>query len=422
MPSLSGQPTSFSKEVAPIFQRHCVGCHKEGKAKGKFRLDTYEELMKDLEPGDLESELFFRITTDDKEERMPAEADPLPNAEIALVRKWISEGARYDSEDPKAKLTTIVPMEKHPAAPTSYPRPLGVTAMVFGKEGVELFTSGYHEILVWNVEDGTLSRRIANNGQRTYGLALSPDGAYLAAATGAPGQAGEVRVFEAASGKAIATPFRGDDVVLTVAFDPAGKRLALGGADGKLRVVETGSWRETLLLAAHSDWLTAVAWHQDGERLATASRDHTAKVYDVAEGKRISTFSGHAEAVRAVAFHPNGEEVLSSGDHGHVYLWKINDGKKSADRAKFDGPALRLSKAESGFFAAAPGGFAVQFQLADQKKLREFKVAPRGGAEAPTVSACAAEGPWLAVGTLDGRVSLFKVESGELERAFVAKP
>ena len=43
----SAEVVSFSREVAPILQRQCVACHKEGKAKGKYRLDTYEQLRKE---------------------------------------------------------------------------------------------------------------------------------------------------------------------------------------------------------------------------------------------------------------------------------------------------------------------------------------------------------------------------------------
>ena len=413
---------SFSREVAPLLQRHCVACHKEGKAKGKYRLDTYEELRKELEPGDLESELLFRLTTEDEEERMPAEADPLPPAEIDVIRKWVKEGAKYDGGDPKAPLASVIPVKDHPSSPPSYPRPLGVTAMVFGTNGEKLYTGGYHEILVWNPEDGSLLGRIPNNGQRTYGLSLSPDGMQLAAATGAPGRAGEVRVFQTGSGEVLATPFRGDDTILAVAYGQSGKRLAFGGVDGKLRIVETDTWRESLVVSSHSDWLTAVRWHPDGKQVATASRDKTAKVYDVTSGKRVSTFSGHPESVRAVDFHSNGREVLSSGDHGHLFLWRIEDGRKIADRAKFEGPILRFLHGGKGLFVSAPGGVVVQFNPEDHKRLREFKIEPPEGTEVPIISSLAAHGRWLAVGTLKGKVEVFDTESGERRMIFLAKP
>ena len=64
----------------------------------------------------------------------------------------------------------------------------------------------------------------------------------------------------------------------------------------------------------------------------------------------------------------------------------------------------------------------MQFQLEDQKRVREFRVDAEEGAEAPTIGSLATNGGLLAVGTLDGRVSLFEVESGELLRSFSAKP
>ena len=418
----SAEGVSFSREVAPILQQQCVACHKEGKAKGKYRLDTYEQLRKELDPGDLETELFHRITTDDVEDRMPVDADPLENDEIGLIRRWIVEGAIYDGEDPQALLSSIIPQRAHPSAPATYPRPLGVTAMVFGQEGRRLYTGGYHEILVWDPDSGALLDRIPDNGQRSYGLALSPDGKTLAAATGAPGQAGEVRIFDSRSGRVLATPFRGDDTVLAIGFSPDGKVLAFGGVDGKLRLFETGKWTALLEVGAHSDWLTALSWRRDGKQIATASRDKTAKVHDVTTGKRVSTFSGHPEAVRAITFHPNGGELLSTGDHGHLFLWRSEDGKKVADRARFEGAVLRLVEADHGFFATTPGGVVVQFNPKDQKRLQEFKVAPQKGAEAPTIASCASWASLLAVGARDGRVAIFDAETGEQRAIFMAKP
>lgn len=419
---VSAEIVSFSREVAPILQRQCVACHKEGKAKGKYRLDTYEQLRKELDPGDLETELLHRVTTDDTEERMPVDADPLEDDEISVIRRWIVEGAKYDGEDPNALLSAIIPMQGHPKAPSSYPRPLGVTAMVFGPRGEKLYTGGYHEILVWNPKDGALLARIPNNGQRSYGLALSPDGKMLAAATGDPGQAGEVRVFDNQSGRILATPFRGSDTLLAVGFSPDGRTLAFGGVDGKLRLFQTEKWTEVLAIDSHSDWLTALSWNREGNQVATASRDKTAKVYDVITGKRVSTFSGHPEAVRGIAFHSNGKEVLSTGDHGHLFVWGSDNGKKVADRAKFGGPVLRFVEGSRGFFATTPGGVVVQFDAEKQKRLQEFKIVSQTGAEAPTISSCTSWEPMLAVGTLDGRVIIFDTETGNQRTIFVAKP
>jgi hypothetical protein len=411
---------SFSRDVAPIFQRHCVGCHREGKSKGKYRIDSYADAMKAVVAGNVaDSEVFYRITTDDGDDRMPVDADPLPKAGITLIREWIEQGAEYDADDPDALLSAIVPLEPHPPAPDVYPRPIPVTAMVWAKDGEELVTGGYHELLVWDVNRGQLLRRIPDNGQRTYDLSLSPNGRWLAAATGAPGQLGELRIFDAETGEVLATPVRLDDVALCAAFSPDGSRLAFGGSDGKLRVFDTESWKEQFVLTAHSDWINALSWNQDGSRLATGSRDKTAKVFDASgDGKRLITFSGHTEAVRGVAFHPNGGDVLSCGDDGLFLKWNIENGKKTADVAEFEDSVYRLVTSDAGYFLIESNS-CVQFALAEgHKRIREFNLQrPIGG-----LTECAVHDSRFAVGTFDGRVVTLDVTEQEEVGSFFAAP
>src|SRR6476646_8989047 len=100
----SAAPVSFSKDVAPILLANCQTCHGPDKAKGKYRLHTFEQLLRS---GDSDhppvvagnpsrSEMFQRLITADAEERMPQKADPLPREQIVLIERWITEGARFD--------------------------------------------------------------------------------------------------------------------------------------------------------------------------------------------------------------------------------------------------------------------------------------------------------------------------------------
>lgn len=91
----------YADIVAPIFERRCVQCHKEGKAKSKFRMDTYELLVKGgkedagLVPGDAaKSNIVVRMELpEDDEERMPPEGKHIEDAEIAVIKWWIDSGA-----------------------------------------------------------------------------------------------------------------------------------------------------------------------------------------------------------------------------------------------------------------------------------------------------------------------------------------
>lgn len=92
----------YTSVVAPILEQRCVQCHKEGKSKGKFRMDTYELLVKGgsegpgLVPGkSAESAIIVRIELpEDDEEHMPPEGKPdIEDPEAAIVKWWIDNGA-----------------------------------------------------------------------------------------------------------------------------------------------------------------------------------------------------------------------------------------------------------------------------------------------------------------------------------------
>ena len=96
----------FDRDIRPILSDHCFQCHGPDAAKreAELRLDTRAGLFGDLDdykvvaPGNLDqSELYYRISHEDPEERMPPEdADRhLKEQEIALLNTWISEGANW---------------------------------------------------------------------------------------------------------------------------------------------------------------------------------------------------------------------------------------------------------------------------------------------------------------------------------------
>ncbi|GIS61472.1 MAG: hypothetical protein CM1200mP2_36970 [Planctomycetaceae bacterium] len=56
----------------------------------------------------------------------------------------------------------------------------------FTRWGKRVASSGYHEILVWEVSTGRLVRRITNVGQRVFDIDFHPSGQSLIVALGGP--------------------------------------------------------------------------------------------------------------------------------------------------------------------------------------------------------------------------------------------
>jgi mono/diheme cytochrome c family protein len=125
-------PVDFAREVRPLLLKRCLACHDAEHAKGGLRLDSREAALKGgkskqptLVPGaPAKSELVKRITTHDPDELMPPKGGALTSAQIALLTRWIAEGANWPA-DSSAKHWSFVPPVR-PAMPPvknkSWPR------------------------------------------------------------------------------------------------------------------------------------------------------------------------------------------------------------------------------------------------------------------------------------------------------------
>lgn len=89
----------FAHDVLPLLREHCAKCHSNGKYKGGLSLDTREALL-DSETvivGKASESIFIEVlTAEDEDERMPHEAEPLPQAEIATLTAWVNEGLKWE--------------------------------------------------------------------------------------------------------------------------------------------------------------------------------------------------------------------------------------------------------------------------------------------------------------------------------------
>jgi mono/diheme cytochrome c family protein len=98
----------FARDVKPLFERSCVGCHSGARPRSSFRIDARETLLKGGESGiaaivpgnSHQSQLVDYVSDRVPESEMPPKAkrDKFPalsKEEVALVRAWIDQGAEW---------------------------------------------------------------------------------------------------------------------------------------------------------------------------------------------------------------------------------------------------------------------------------------------------------------------------------------
>ena len=329
---------SFSRQIAPVLLDQCVECHRSGKAKGGYRLDTVELMLKagDSEAAPVlagrpdESELYRLIATHDEDDRMPKKADALPEKEMKLIRDWIADGAKLDVADKKAPLRAVVPEKEKVQAPEKYPRPLPVTAVALNPSASTLACSGYFEATLWDTANGKLKARVDGMPERILALAWTAEG-QLAVAGGVPGRSGEVWLVNPSLPQERRRLVTARDCVLAMVASPDGKLLACGGADNLVRCFELPSGKLKWQIEPHADWIMGMAFSPDGQHIATASRDRTAKRIDAAKGEIEATFTGHDCTVLSVAFSTDSKETISGDVEGEILRWDRNgDAKKDS--------------------------------------------------------------------------------------------
>jgi len=91
----------FQRDVQPIFQSRCVGCHGPEQQMGGLRLDRRADALRggtqtDIGPGNADgSRLYHRVIGANFGARMPPGGAPLSDDQIEIIRRWIDEGAAW---------------------------------------------------------------------------------------------------------------------------------------------------------------------------------------------------------------------------------------------------------------------------------------------------------------------------------------
>jgi len=346
-----GRFVSFANEIAPLLVAKCLACHSARVAKGRVDLQTHRQILgrgkngSTVVPGRPGDSLLVHAIDDG---RMPPESPPLARRERELVRRWVSLGAELDaglSED--EPLRTLIPSTPEPPAPAAYRSPLPVTALAFSPDGRLLASSGYHEVLVWDVGSGRLIRRIGDVAQVVFDIDFHPDGKSLFVAAGRPGQAGDLKQFRTDNGQLLRRLVRSTREVFAVRVSPDGTRVAAALADKSIRIVDTDTGQPIHKLLDHHKAVMSVAWSPDGKRIASASRDKNAKVFDATTAQQLVTYNKSFELnfggrILGVAFTPDGKHVASCGNDKVLRVWSARDAKLARTIKGFDGTIIRV--------------------------------------------------------------------------------
>ena len=252
---------SFYKDIRPIFQQHCQGCHQPAKAQGGYVITQYGELLK---PGNTGKEpvvkgkpeasyLVQQITLQQGKVAMPKEKDPLINVQIDKIKQWIAEGAENDTP---ASAHQEVYSEDNPPA---YDLPAVITALDFSPDGKLLAVGDSSGAVVfWDPATGKrVGQPLVGHNGGVDSVAFDPSGRTLATAS----DDGKIRLWDVATRKLIGAPLPGSTTSGSVTFFPDGKHVlgVFNSGTGVVWNVDPATWNAKACNVAGRN-LTEAEW------------------------------------------------------------------------------------------------------------------------------------------------------------------
>ena len=366
----------FREKIAPVLASRCLSCHGV-KIEGGYSVATPAALFtagdseaKPIVANDLsQSELWRRLVTEDKAERMPENAAPLTKEQLADFRTWIEAGAPIEPSDQQRNMAAIA-VSRTVVAPEHYARPIAINALaiqsaVSSTQDATVWVGGYAELTQWHIATGKLLVRIPVAGPQVSAVAVASDGKSVLVSSGLPGQRGVIErigLTDSVNSRAALEPTA--DVAADLAITRDGRRVAIGGQDGSVQLVELLNdhrFGQVESLTPHADAILALAWSSDGKSLITASRDRTAKLFKGSPLELIASYDRHERAVGGVGFL--GKRTLSLDETGRLRLMEGNDS---------DGIVTEQSGLPRVLQRVATD--ADQVFIADRNRVREFHI------------------------------------------------
>jgi hypothetical protein len=428
---------SYYKDVRPIFQLHCQGCHQPAKAQGGYVMTSYAELFKKSDhevPGIVagqpdKSTVVQQITPQKgKPPAMPRGKEPLTSREVTLITRWIAQGAKDDT--PASARAGPVDMEHPPV----YNLPPVITSLAYSPDGSVLAVSGYHEILLHKGDGSGLLARLVGMSERVQSLAFSPDGKWLAATGGNPGRIGEVQIWDVARKKLKLSLPVTFDTVYGARWSPDGTKLAFGCADNSLRAIEAETGKQILFQGGHGDWVLDTVFSKDASHLVSVSRDRSMKLTEVATQRLVDNITSITPGalkggLMTVDRHPAKDELLIGGADGTPKIYQMYRTKARVIGDDFnlirrfpEMPgrifAARYNKDGSRIIAGSSNngkGEVRVYQSADGKLVSTLQ----GAAGAVYAVVFRPDGKEVASAGFDGVVRFNDPDSGKLIREFV---
>ncbi len=329
VPASAAEEVDYVRDVFPIFETYCIGCHTQDEAQGGLVMESYALLMNGGEHGLAitagvpTSSRLFLMASGKLEPVMPPDGEPGPSEEeLATLATWIEQGAiGPDGDMPiKRELRT-------PKIDTADGVVLPITAITASSDGSVRAVARYGKVEVIGA-DGKPTQTIVGDFGKVNQLTFSGDGGRILLASGSTGAYGIASIHSVATGKMDVEMVGHRDVLYAAIFSPDETQVATAGYDREIILWDAATGEAIRRFTGHNGAIFDLAFSPDGKILVSACADETLKVWNVETGERLDTLSQPEGEVYAVDITADGKHIVAASSDNRLRIWELRSTDK----------------------------------------------------------------------------------------------
>lgn len=188
-------------------------------------------------------------------------------------------------------------------------------------------------IKIWQIETGECLQTIAaHSGSWVPRLVFSADSRTLMSSGG---EDCRVRLWDVRTGACLQT-LEFTCETLDCDFSPDNRAIAVALDDRTIAIWDRSTQSCTRTFTGHQHQVWSVAFSPDGHTLVSGSTDRSVKIWQVATGECRHTCTGHGDQVWRVAVSADGKTIASTSTDNTVKLWSLQTGQCIRTLAGFE--------------------------------------------------------------------------------------
>jgi hypothetical protein len=433
--SFAAEPAklTYADHVLPLLRDKCLGCHNADKARGGLDASTYVKLMEGgssgavVKPGDPDDSRLFLLAAHKAEPKMPPKDNALPAEQLALLKRWIEQGAleTAGSKAPliakKSEVALVSITKGRPAGPPPMPqaqlpqetqptpRPAAVTALAASPWAPLLAVAAPKQVLLYDSDTLQLIGLLPFPHGQVNVLRFSRNGSLLLAGGGRGGKVGKVVVWNVADGRVLTEVGDEHDAVLAADISADQTQIALGGPGKIVRVYNTSDGQLLREIKKHTDWVTAIEYSPDGVLLATADRSAGLFVWEAFTGREYFGLRGHTQIITGLSWRDDANVLASCSDDGTVRLWEMENGKQIKSWGAHGGGAQSVRFGHDGRLVSCGRDAVTKLWDGNGAQRRVFE----GMTDVATRTAFTHDGALVITGDWQGRLRAWATATGK---------